>query len=233
MTTLSEYYQGLGYPGSRWHIGREHPHLEEYAIRLLHGMPRAKVLEVGYQAGGFAVPVILAMRGRPDFTYLGIDSMAYENAVGGKVIAQYLRDHDVIGCYEFVERDAGEFLARMPLQQFDLVLIDHSKSLYPREFRTLVRRGLVSPYGYTMFHDVLGEAREVWRDCVVIARSSGYSWSIVSEIPEGLAVVRQEGLPQGITWLQCVERHLVDLRISIRQARSAIGRLRQRIRGKG
>ncbi|MFQ5856386.1 MAG: class I SAM-dependent methyltransferase, partial [Anaerolineae bacterium] len=162
MSTLEEYYESLGYPRSHWHIGWEHPHLEEYAIRLLQGMPRARVLELGYQAGGFAVPVILAMRERPDFVYLGIDSMAYDTAVDGKVIVQYLENQGVTGCYEFAVGDAGKFLARMPKEQFDLVLIDHDKSLYPREFRTLVRRELVSPDGCILFHDVLRKAREVW-----------------------------------------------------------------------
>jgi hypothetical protein len=52
MEALKEYYRSLGYPESRWHIGPEHPHLEDYAIRLLETLPRARVLEVGYQAGG-------------------------------------------------------------------------------------------------------------------------------------------------------------------------------------
>ena len=76
MSELSAYYTALGYPASRWHIGAEHPLLEEYAIRLLATLPRARVLEVGYQAGGFAVPLILAMHARPGFTYVGVDSMA-------------------------------------------------------------------------------------------------------------------------------------------------------------
>ena len=42
--------------------------LEERAINLLSEMPRARVLEIGYQSGGFAVPVILAMRDRSDFS---------------------------------------------------------------------------------------------------------------------------------------------------------------------
>lgn len=67
MNPLAEYKQTLGYPPSRWHISPEHPFLERYWLGLLASMPSVRVLEVGYQAGGFAVPLILAMRERADF----------------------------------------------------------------------------------------------------------------------------------------------------------------------
>jgi predicted O-methyltransferase YrrM len=224
MITLPEYYESLGYPRGRWHIGNEHPHLEEHAIRLLREMPRARVLEVGYQAGGFAVPVILAMQHRPDFAYVGMDSLAYETAVEAQVIAQYLRQQGVRDCYKFVAGDAGAFLARLPEQQFDLVLIDHYKPLYPRELRTLVRRGLVSPEGCILFHDVLGKARDVWQDCIVIGRAYGYAFSIVREVPEGLAVVRRDRSAPSLTVGEHLRLPVVHSKIFLRQVRERIRR---------
>jgi predicted O-methyltransferase YrrM len=191
VSTLAEYYESLGYPPSRWHVGAEHPALEEYAVSFLRSLPRARVLEIGYQAGGFAVPLILALRNRPDFTYVGIDSMAYGTAVDGGVIAGYLEHEGVKGTYEFAVGDAGEFLRKRATPDFDLVLIDHDKRLYPRELHTLLRRRLVSEEGCVLMHDVLGKARRVWKDCAAIAHACGFDYSIVAEIPEGLAVVKR------------------------------------------
>ena len=191
MSELAAYYTALGYPASRWHIGAEHPLLEEYAIRLLGTLPRARVLEVGYQAGGFAVPLILAMHARPGFAYVGVDSMAYGSAVDGPTIGRYVSQRGVSGGYEFVERDAGAFLREVS-PTFDLILIDHDKRLYPRDLRTVLRRNLVSPSGVVLLHDVLGKARRVWHDCVAIARNYGWSAELVDEVPEGLAVLRRE-----------------------------------------
>jgi predicted O-methyltransferase YrrM len=191
VSELAAYYAALGYPTSRWHIGAEHPLLEEYAIRLLATLPCARVLEIGYQAGGFAVPLILAMHTRPDFAYVGVDSMAYGSAVDGPTIGRYVSERGVSGGYEFVERDAGAFL-RDVSPMFDLILIDHDKRLYPRDLRTVLRRNLVSPSGVVLLHDVLGKARRVWHDCVAIARNYGWSPELVVEVPEGLAVLRRE-----------------------------------------
>jgi len=71
MVTLAEYYTSLGYTPEVWHIGQEHRHLENFALCLLKQLPRVRVLEIGYQTGGFAVPVILEMQERPDFCTSG------------------------------------------------------------------------------------------------------------------------------------------------------------------
>jgi predicted O-methyltransferase YrrM len=198
MEALKEYYRSLGYPESRWHIGPEHPHLEDYAIRLLETLPRARVLEVGYQAGGFAVPLILRCHSRPDFEYLGIDSLTYKNAVDGNVIAGYLSSLGITSRYQFATGDAGK-LIRVSTREFDLVLLDHEKRLYPREFLTIARRQLLSREGYILFHDVSGRAHTAWKVCTTIAQVYGYSWSVVQGIPGGLAVIRRSTSQQGIT----------------------------------
>ena len=45
---LSEYYTSLGLTPEQWHVGPEHPYLEEYAIDILSRLPSARVLEIGY-----------------------------------------------------------------------------------------------------------------------------------------------------------------------------------------
>ena len=54
MMTLAEYYAALGYTSDQRPIGLKHPYLENYALRLIEKFLRARVLEIGYQAGGFA-----------------------------------------------------------------------------------------------------------------------------------------------------------------------------------
>jgi len=193
-SSLAEYYQSLGFPASKWHVGAEHPRLEQYAIRLLQTLPGARVLEIGYQAGGFAVPVIRAMQGRRDFGYLGVDSLDYGNAVRGDVIAAYLKSHGIASGFQFVETDAYEFLSQNRHGRFDLVLIDHYKPLYPRDLLAVVRAGLVSPQGVILLHDILGRARAVASLCEAIARAYGYTWMVTNEVPEGLAVLRHGGV---------------------------------------
>lgn len=225
METLEEYYKRLGYPESRWHIGPEHPRLEEYAICLLETLPRARVLEVGYQAGGFAVPLILRCHSRPDFEYLGVDSMAYKNAVDGNVIASYLNSVGVTSRYRFVIGDAGRFL-KIPTQQFDLVLLDHEKRLYSREFLTIARQQLLSHEGYILFHDVSGKARAAWKVCTTIAQVYGYSWSVVQDVPGGLAVMRRSTPHQAVTsFLQRLKLGIVVIKSVAMQTSLAFQRL--------
>jgi predicted O-methyltransferase YrrM len=191
--SLFEYYHSLGLSPSQWHVGPEHPYLEEYVIRLLHTLPAVRVLEIGYQSGGFAVPVILAMRGRSDFDYLGVDSLSYANAVHGGIIADYLKTKGVTSGFQFVESDASKFLSRTPSGRFDLVLIDHYKPLYPRDLLAVIARDRVSPQGIILLHDIIGRASGVASLCEAIASAHGYSWTVVEEVPEGLAVLRNLG----------------------------------------
>lgn len=230
MNELAAYYQALGYAPSRWHIGAEHPMLEEHAVRLVGERPRARVLEVGYQAGGFAVPVILALHARPGFAYVGVDSMAYGSAVGAAVIGKYLAERGVTSGYEFVASDAGPFLRRVP-PAFDLVLIDHDKRLYPRDLRTVLRRDLVSADGLVLLHDVLGKARRVWHDCLAIARAYGWSPQIVDEVPEGLAVLRRQPSTPSPGGRIALGRAVA--RIHARELTDAARALRRTLRGRG
>jgi CheY-like chemotaxis protein len=152
-------------------------------------MHKARVLEIGYQSGGFAVPMIAAMSKLPGFEYIGVDDCSYSNAVNPKVIAEYLRSEGITEVYQFLQADADQFLRSYTGAPFDLVLIDHAKPLYPRECRTLLRRHMLSPRGYMLFHDVLAKASLSWLRCASICRAYGYAWDIANQVPGGLAVV--------------------------------------------
>jgi hypothetical protein len=186
---------------------------------------------VGYQAGGFAVPLILAMHGRRGFAYVGVDSMAYGSAVEGGVIAKYLAQRGVKDGYEFVERDARGFLLDVS-PSFDLVLIDHDKRLYPRDLRTVLQRDLVSADGLVLLHDVLGKARRVWHDCLVIARAYGWSPQIVDEVPEGLAVLRRDPQTRVLSLRRRIALGGALMRIRARQLTDAARALRLGFRGR-
>jgi hypothetical protein len=191
--TLSEYYISLGYTPDMWHIGQEHPHLENYALHLLRQLPSSRVLEIGFQAGGFAVPVIMKMQDRPDFLYVGIDNGAYPNAVHPSTIVGYLKQQKVKGEFYFHYGDVKDILTRLAPQRFDMILVDHSKPFYSREFYTIASKGLIAPGGYILFHDVLEKAEAVWRECEVICQAFGFSWQIVEDVPGGLAAVKPGG----------------------------------------
>jgi hypothetical protein len=176
-----------------WHIGQEHPHLENYALRLLRQLPRSRVLEIGFQAGGFAVPVIMKMQDRPDFLYVGIDNGAYPNAVHPSTIIGYLKQQKVKGEFNFHHGDVKDILSKLTPQKFDLILVDHSKPFYSREFYTIASKGLIAPGGYILFHDVLEKAEAAWKECKLICQAFEFSWQIVEDVPGGLAVVKPSG----------------------------------------
>ena len=89
----------------------------------------------------------MRMKNRPDFVYVGIDNGAYANSVDSSVIADYLRSYQVACQYTFYNGDAGKILPRLVPQGFDLILVDYHKPLYPREFYTIVSRGLIASGG--------------------------------------------------------------------------------------
>ncbi len=227
METLAEYYAELGYGEDTWHVGPEHPYLENYALDVLAGMPRARVMEIGYQAGGFAVPVILGMQDHPDFTYTGIDDGSYVNSVDGSAIAGYLKSQQVKGCYTFHTGDAGYFLETLDWQQFDLILIDHHKLLYPREFSILINRGMISSGGYVFFHDVLAKAAWVWKECQLMCRAHGSSWQIIEEVPAGLAVVKRNARDSvGTPWSRLSGLVQLNLFLFMRMLRAVGAKIR-------
>jgi predicted O-methyltransferase YrrM len=215
MSALAEYYKDLGFPPSAWHIGPEHPALERVVLRLLNNAPAARVLEIGYQSGGFAVPIVLALHARPGFQYVGIDSLAYSNAVPGDVIARFLRAQGVKDGFEFVTGDAGQVLRRFPPRPFDLVLIDHYKPLYPRELLAVARRGFVGADGVVVLHDVLGRARSVCGTCRAICRAWGFDWTVTAEVPEGLAVARRVPSPRRLPLATRARRVAVAARVAV------------------
>jgi predicted O-methyltransferase YrrM len=159
---LEEYYRSLGLAEHAWHIGPEHPSLEELALALLETTNEARVLEVGVQAGGFAVPVVLALSGRTGFSYTGIDSLDYPNAVPLRVIAGYFSQHGVTRNLRFIESDSTAALRGLPGESFDLILLDHYKPKYPLDFFHVCARGLISGDGAIVLHDVLGHAAGPW-----------------------------------------------------------------------
>ena len=74
--------------------------------------------------------------------------------------------------------------------RFDLILIDHLKSLYPRELRTILARELLAEDGVILLHDVLHKAATPWDRCTRLCTRFGYSWELYPEIPAGAALVR-------------------------------------------
>lgn len=192
MIGLREYYQKIGYQNSQWHIGPEHPRMEEYTLKLLLRTRHKRVLEIGYQAGGFAVSVILAMKNDPEFNYTGIDDGSYANSVEKNVICKFLEDSNVQqNIYAFYKGDAHTFLYNLTKVQFDVILVDHYKPLYLREFYGIVKNDLLDPEGYILFHDVLERASKIWVKCQNLCDLFGFSWEIINEIPGGMAVVRK------------------------------------------
>jgi len=188
--TLQEYYADLGLVEDAWHVGPEHPGLEELGISLLdHG--KARILEIGVQSGGFAVPVILATAGRPGFSYVGVDNLEYTNAVPLRLVAGYLALHGVTENVEFFEGDSARVLAQVRPDSFDLILIDHYKPKYPLDLFTVCERGLLSQNGRIVLHDVLTHAAPDWKVCERVCRAFGYEWRINAQVSQGAAVVKR------------------------------------------
>ena len=186
---LMRFYLDRGLaPGQFW-FGREHPALEEAALRLLATRSRVRVLEIGYQAGGFAVPVITSLHRTPGFHYTGLDSLAYPNAVTSELLTEYLTLQGVApDRFRLLKVDAWDFLMTCP-ETFDLILIDHVKSLYPRELETVLSRRRVAAGGLVLLHDVLEKATEAWVECARICATFGCRWHVDGEVPAGLAIV--------------------------------------------
>jgi len=195
---LIRFYLGHGLTADQFWFGHEHPMLEETALRLLAGRARARVLEIGYQAGGFAVPVITALHRTPGFDYTGLDSLAYPNAISSELLTEYLTLQGVAADrFRLLKVDAWDFLMTCG-ETFDLILIDHVKSLYPRELETVLVRRRVAEGGVVLLHDVLGKAKEAWVECAKISRKFGCPWQIDGDVPAGLAIVRAESMPGSV-----------------------------------
>lgn len=187
---LREFYIARGLTADDFWIGSEHPALEDVALELLKPMASKSVLEIGYQAGGFAVPLIIENLHDPAFRYLGIDNLQYRNALSGGLIREFLLRH---GANEdkflFLQDDATGFLMRCT-DRFDLILVDHVKRLYPEALRVILSRSLIARGGCILLHDVENKASEAWYSCVRICRAFGYQYELLPDVPEGLALLR-------------------------------------------
>lgn len=217
MIGLGEYYKAVGLPADAWHLGPEHPELERLALRLLADATRARILEVGVQSGGFAVPVIAESSGRPGFSYTGIDALKYTNAVPLGLIADYLERCGIVGDIRFVEGDSTSVLGAMAADSFDLILLDHYKAKYPLDLHIVCARGLLSADGTIVVHDVLAHAAQAWTVCERVCRAFGYTWTIDAAVPNGAAIVRRGRSSQRATLA-----YLVGLEVATRwQAHAA------------
>ena len=194
--TLADYYRNLGLSEHAWHIGPEHPALEELGLRMLGTTRGARVLELGVQSGGFAVPVILAAAKRSGFAYMGVDSLEYTNAVPLRLIAEYLERHDVpAAAMTFVEGDSTTALRSAAPSSYDLILFDHYKPKYPIDLQITFQRRLLSDEGVIVLHDVLAQAANEWKVCERVCRAYGYTWTIETGVSQGAAVLRRKQSP--------------------------------------
>lgn len=189
--TLQQYYASLGLADDAWHVGPEHPALEELGLAVLATTRRPRILELGVQAGGFAVPVILAAAGREGFSYTGVDNLEYTNAVPLRLVADYLALHGVHENVSFIQGDAGAVLRRAKPNAFDVVLLDHYKPKYPVDLLQVCKRELLAEDGAIILHDVLTHAASEWAVCARVCRAFGYEWTIDRAIPQGAAIVRR------------------------------------------
>jgi predicted O-methyltransferase YrrM len=191
---LARHYRNEGVPDDGWHIGPEHPALERAALEVLETLVGRHVVEIGFQAGGFSVPIIFALHRDPRFRYVGVDNLAYTNSVRPATIEAFLRPRVTPGCYEFVQSDSTRLLKTLAPASVDLVLLDHFKPFYERDLLVLCRRGIVKPGGVILLHDVLSGAAKAWRNCDHLVRTFELAVDLRAEVPAGLAILR---IPHG------------------------------------
>lgn len=229
--SLLDHFRQAGLAASDIHIGPEHPAIEQQAIGLLAGRPRKRVLEIGYQSGAFAVPVILAHGHDAAFDYTGIDSMAFNASIGSKWTPDIVRDYLVsrgipASRFRFLLGDAAVFL-RDAAESFDLILIDHLKALYARELRTILKRRLIRPDGVILLHDVSRRARQAWADCGRWCHCYQCEAEIDETVTSGLAVVRSAQGFKSRGWLAEAGARMGEMAVTAgRLARLGIRRLR-------
>jgi len=228
LADLREYYAGLGLDENAWHVGPEHPALEDLGIRLLERTREKRVLEIGVQSGGFAAPVILAMAHHRSFAYTGIDNLEYTNAVPLSRIADFVRERGVTATLRLVEGESTPVLRAAAPFSYDLILIDHYKPKYAFDLYDICARELLSADGAIVLHDVLGSGAAAWRDCQPVCRAFGYGWEIDADVPQGAAVVRRGPGPREATWRQWFVRAKIaatwHTHAAILRTRRAIGR---------
>jgi hypothetical protein len=186
---LAGHYRREGLAEEAWNVGPEHPALEQAALDALRSLDSHRVLEIGFQAGGFAVPVILALHRDPSFHYIGVDNLAYRNAVQPSTIDALLRPLVNPSCYQFVVGGSSAFLRTLPAHSIDLALLDHFKPLYERDLLLLCRRRSIRPGGAILLHDVRAGAARAWRDCQHLVRTFNLTVDMRDDVPAGLAIL--------------------------------------------
>jgi len=222
--SLADYYRRLGLAEDAWHVGPEHPSLEQLALRILAESDGARILEVGVQSGGFSVPVILEVFRRKGFAYTGIDNLAYTNAVPLRLIEVYLRQSGVAGPLRFLEGDSTSLLRAEGPSSYDFILLDHYKPKYPIDLYVICARELLSERGTIVLHDVLAHAAPQWRICQQICRAFGYVWTIDEDVFQGAAIIRRGGRRR----TPAIARSLIGLGVAARwNLHAAIGHARR------
>ena len=221
-TTLAQYYRHLGLAEQSWHIGPEHPGLELFILRVLGNLAQSRTLEIGVQAGGLAVPLILGAADRPGFSYTGVDSLEYDNAVPLRLIADYLKQAGVTAPVRFIESDSTTVLRSESPSAYDLIVFDHYKPKYPIDLHIVLQHNILAAGGVIVLHDVLVAARTDWKVCESVCRAFGYTWSIDASVLQGVAVVRRSDRA-----MSGLHRSLVGLRVRARWHSHAIA---QRVR---
>lgn len=191
---LHEWYLRNGVQDGEFCLGPEHPAMEDIAITLLEKRPTKRILEIGYQSGGFAIPVIAHFAQSPGFQYTGIDNLEFHaSRPGGWEFSHLGECLDEIGVprdvYQFHTGDAKEFLTECT-DKYDIILIDHLKALYVRELRVVLQHKLIDPEGFILLHDVNKRASQAWNDCKKWCQCFGCTWAIHDEVASGLAVVK-------------------------------------------
>jgi hypothetical protein len=227
--TLQDYFRDLKLAEDAWHVGPEHPSLEDLGLALLASSPRARILEIGVQSGGFAVPVILASARRPEFSYLGVDNRQYTNAVPLTLITDYLALHGITQHVRFNEDDSSRVLKAAKAFSFDLILLDHYKPKYATDLYQICARGLVSEDGVIVLHDVLTHAASEWKVCQRVCRAFGYTWTVDASVCQGAAIVRRGGTAQRPNTALIAAYLEVAVRwhthVTVLRSRRAVGRL--------
>lgn len=188
---LRQYYRDLDLPEECWHVGPEHPSLEELGIRLVTATKRRRMLEIGVQSGGFAVPVILSVAQAGPFSYLGVDNREYTNAVSLRLVADYLRLHGITDGVRFIEGDSTAVLKTAERGAFDFILLDHYKPKYPFDLLQILRRDLLSEDGVIMLHDVLTHAARQWQTCAQLCSAFGYTCVVDADVFHGAGLIRR------------------------------------------